>query len=393
MSEDVKKPPRLNYVFYGLVCIFLSVILLLIASRSINPPEGIITLTEEPPVLTEDMTALQTLRLLGFIGVIISIAFFVCGGIFFAIGLRAQRAEFDTSLLEGMRAQWSKSRGFQIFLFLTLVWTGIWIFNTATAPKIGDITFPLYSIREAFLQRALPTTPIEDLPPNSSYHIQGITLDFFVLLLFWYMIFVRIRPGEQYLEGFVDFTMRRPLFFVIFWIAAFYHIVGHLPMEFYGIGLWGGGLEQDLLGTPFPYTSDTQKLYLEGWFAFDKFAHMATSVVISMALVGVVTRQIRKMGATSDQGTKFIFLTAGLVTIAIGVLWEFAELLIFFGELQLDIVTIEYFAKEFNGSMKDLVWNSNGAAVGIILSVLDQKLVDHNGLNDIRRRDDIEKEI
>jgi hypothetical protein len=358
-----------NRLIYGFVLIVLGVIFTGFFYRLIFPPELVFS-DEKIPVWAKDSNFVSNLALVGYLGAIVFIGIIIIGLILFVSGIRGRT--YDTGFRETLVKLLTSERSFFTFFLLSLIWGILWFFNTLTT-KIGPLEFPGYFYRASFLQEGLPTVAVENLASHSTYQAFSVGMDFVILLVFIYMLYVRIRPEEQKFETLINYLFAHPMFFIIFWGISFYHILGHTPWEWYGVGLWGGGLEQDLVGTLIPFTQELEKSITDGWLAFDHFAHMGASVMITMILVSVITRQLKKMETPITERTipRFAYISALFFMLAIGVLWELLEIIMFRTFTVINLTSTEIFVSEYIDSMKDMVFDLIGGLVGLGLSKID----------------------
>ena len=113
--------------------------------------------------------------------------------------------------------------------------------------------------------------------------------------------------------------------------------------------------------------------FLDGWVAFDKLAHAASSLMLTMLIVVFLIRQFSKLGVSTHLPSKFLFLTAVFFIIALGVIWEFAELGANVLSLQFNVINLEHFDREYNDALKDLIADTGGALLGVVLSYFDHR--------------------
>lgn len=290
----------------------------------------------------------------------ISLLFFIIGALFEGIliviggvlalanyfGLRVpalSREETGDSWPQSFRSLLSDYKFLLVFA-ITIIWVIIYSFNLLTFPPNG----PLYYLREAELMKDYPDVPIEDLPSKSTFSIFGLLMDSGILLMLLYILYLYLRPGKQPFEDVVNSALSRNFFMFFLILASLYHIIGHLPLELYGKGQWGTGY-----GT------------IAEWIAFDKFAHMFASILITMLLAGLLIEYLTRVGARHERAPLFSLLVAIAFMMLIGVLWEFGEWII---NLILDPV---HFIDEILDAPKDLVYDFIGALLGAIFSIFD----------------------
>ncbi|MHA2366752.1 MAG: hypothetical protein ACXAC7_22555, partial [Candidatus Hodarchaeales archaeon] len=203
---------------------------------------------------------------------------------------------------------------------------------------------------EDSLSEIHPQIPLNDLPAKSSFGLFGLIMDTFILLMFAYIILIRIQPGKQPLEDVTNFALTRFIFLIILGFASLYHLAGHLPIELYGRGQWGTGYES-----------------LDAWIGFDKVSHMLSSIVITMLLASLLTEYFATLGVQSKNAPVFVLIVAIAFMMMFGVLWEIFEWIM---NLVLDL---GHFVDEIEDAPKDLVWDLIGALIGAILSYFDLK--------------------
>ncbi|MHA2336354.1 MAG: hypothetical protein ACXACX_03585 [Candidatus Hodarchaeales archaeon] len=261
------------------------------------------------------------------------------------------------------------NRKFLIFSVYTFVWLTIWIINTLSI-KLGPIEFPFYFIRENALQRNLPEVSIDALPVYSSYNFIGIGMDFGIFLIFLYLIYVFVRPGIQKMEYLVEYIFKSNTFFTLFIIITGLHLIGHLPFELYGRF---GGFESGLVSEP---SLGLDPSFTEGWLAFDKITHFLTALLLTLLIIPFLIQQhkyllpktLENYRESIVEPNKFIYATALMYLLALGVFWEFAELIMNIIMFQLGAINNEHFNVEFNDALKDLTFDFFGALVGIIIN-------------------------
>jgi len=320
------------------------------------PPE--LSLPESlKPAWTQDQSLLDTMGFVGDVGIVFSWIVLLIGLVLVLYGLinrvldkRISRKRFEQTLFESFYTTLGKDKNFALVAIGTLLFGLLWFFNLLTYPTYG----PLYFLREPFLQIYFPEVSSEVLPSLSTYGAFAVIQDTFILAIFLYIIYVRLRPGKQLGEDFVNFVLDRTLFLIILMCTALFHAIGHLPFEFYGKGQWGSGFNT-----------------IEAWIAFDKIAHGFTSMAITMLLVAIVTKQFSKYGAETTASTLFGLVVAISFMISLGLIWEIYEWITNW------VLNLGHFEDEVLDAPKDLVWDLMGAVAGAILAYFDMSRSDN----------------
>ncbi len=348
---------KLRILAFGLILVIIAIILLQFFIQLRNPPEMKLP-SELRPSWTQNESLVKTMAFWGDVGSIIGGIILIIGLLLVLYGLinrylekRIRESEkFDTPLLESFITHLQSDKNFILVFVCTLVFGLLWIFNIMTYPPEG----PLYFLRESYLQFYFPDVPLENLPSLSTYGAFAVVQDTAILLIFLYIIYVRLRPGKQLGEDFVNFAMDRTLFLVVLMSTSLYHAIGHLPFELYGRGQWGTG-----------FTT------LEAWIAFDKIGHLFASMAITMLLVAIIINQFAKAGARSEGFTLFGLVVAIAFMISLGLAWEIYEWIM--NALLAMINAPSHFVDEILDAPKDLLWNAIGAIIGAILAYVDLK--------------------
>jgi hypothetical protein len=356
LSEvDVKQRRlKLRILGLGLIFIFVAFLLLQFFVQMRYPPELKLPI-ELQPEWTSDVNRVKTMQFVGDVGIVIGWIILIIGALLVIYGfintlldphLRVPR-RFEQNIVEAIKSNLSTDRNFVILFAGSVIFGIIWFFNLLTYPSDG----PLYFLREPNLQAYYPTVSVEDLPALSTYGGFAVIQDTAILLLFIYVIYVRLRPGKQFAEDFVSFALDRTAFLVLLISVSIFHAVGHLPYELYGKGQWGTG-----------YTD------INSWIAFDKIAHGLTSAAITMLIVYIITDQFKNYGAESTSAKLFGIVVAIAFMISLGLAWEIFEW------ITNALLNLGHFIDEILDAPKDLVWDAIGAVVGACLAVIDMYL-------------------
>jgi len=343
---------KFQLLAFGLILIIVAILILQFFVRMRYPTE--LNLPDElRPDWTQDEDLLKAMTFFGDIGILLGWFILIIGSLLFIYGFSIRfRArvpkKFDRSLIDSFIVEIRSDRNFLLLFIVTTIFALIWIFNLTTYPPSG----PLYFLREPFLQDYFPDVPKESLPALSTYGAFAAIQDTAILLIYLYIIYVRLRPGRQFGEDFVNFALDRTAFLIVMMVASLYHAIGHLPLELYGRGQWGTG-----------FTS------LESWIAFDKIGHMFASMAITMLFVAILSKQFASYGATGRSFSLFALLVSIAFMISIGVVWEMYEwgmnlILAFFNQPS-------HFVDEVLDAPKDLLWDSIGAVLGAALAYYD----------------------
>lgn len=316
--------------------------------RELNFPE------DKQPAWTQDQNLVDTMAFVGDVGILFSsfvlfiglcLAFY--GVINRLLDKRIPRKRFEETLVESFFNALGKEKNFALVVICTIIFALMWFFNILTYPPSG----PLYFLREPFLQIYFPEVQVDVLPSLSTYGAFAVIQDTAILCIFFYIIYVRLRPGKQLGEDFVNFALDRTLFLCVLMGTSLYHAIGHLPFELYGRGQWGSGFST-----------------IEAWIAFDKLAHCFTSMAITMLFVAIVTNQFSKYGAETTASTLFALVVAISFMISLGLAWEIYEWIINW------VLNLGHFEDEILDAPKDLAWDAIGATTGAILAFLDMRM-------------------
>lgn len=293
---------------------------------------------------------LRTMGFYGQLGLIICWILALIGLIITMYGLFNRRitpkiTEREPIVLSSVIKELKNDRNFTLLFVTTIAFALLWLFNLLTFPPGG----PLYFLRETTLSHNFPDIPKEELYTYSTYGLFAVVQDTAILAMFIYVIIVKIRPGDQLFENFVNYALKKRLFLSVLLVASLFHAIGHLPFELYGAGQWGTG-----------YSS------LESWIAFDKISHAITSIAITMLLVAAITDQFAKMGVENSTGNSiFALLVAIAFMVTIGLVWEIYEW------IMNAMLNLGHFIDEILDAPKDLVWDAIGAIIGSILSYFE----------------------
>ncbi len=305
------------------------------------------------PTWTQDQNLVDTMAFVGDIGIIFSWFVLLIGVCLALYGLinrilpkRIPRKRFEETLIESFFITLGKDKNFALVTICTIIFALMWLFNILTYPPSG----PLYFLRKPFLQIYFPEIQADVLPSLSTYGAFAVIQDTVILIIFLYIIYVRLRPGKQLGEDFVNFALDRTLFLIVLMITSLYHAIGHLPFELYGRGQWGSGFST-----------------IEAWIAFDKIAHCFTSMAITMLFVAIVTNQFSKYGAETTASTLFALIVAISFMISLGLAWEIYEWITNW------VLNLGHFEDEILDAPKDLVWDAIGATAGAILAFVDKR--------------------
>jgi hypothetical protein len=344
---------KVHLLAIGLILIIGAILILQFFVRMRYPPELKLP-NAQKPAWTEDEELLSAMKFFGDIGIILGWIILIIGLFIFIYGfsLRVRTRvprKFDTTLVTEFLTQFKSDRNFAALFIMTVIFGILWVFNLLTYPPSG----PLYFLREPYIRAyAGPYVPTENLSSLSTYGAFAAIQDTAILLLYVYIIYVRLRPGKQIGEDFVNFALERTAFLMVMMVASLYHAIGHLPFELYGRGQWGTG-----------FTT------LESWISFDKIGHMFASMAITMLMFAILTNQFAKYGATSRNFNLFAFVVAIAFMITLGLFWEMYEwamnLLLAF------IDAPSHFVDEILDAPKDLVWDTIGAVIGASLAYYD----------------------
>jgi len=352
---DVKQRRlKLRILGLGLIFIFIALLLLQFFVQMRYPPELKLPI-ELQPAWTSDVNRVKTMQFVGDVGIVIGWIILIIGALLVIYGfintlldphLRVPR-RFEQNIVDAIKSNLSTDRNFVILFVGSIIFGIIWFFNLLTYPSDG----PLYFLREPNLQAYYPTVPIEDLPALSTYGGFAVIQDTAILLLFMYVIYVRLRPGKQFAEDFVSFALDRTAFLILLIGVSIFHAVGHLPYELYGKGQWGTGFTD-----------------INSWIAFDKIAHGLTSAAITMLIVYILTDQFKNYGAESTSAKLFGIVVAIAFMISLGLAWEIFEW------ITNALLDLGHFVDEILDAPKDLVWDAIGAVVGACLAIIDMYL-------------------
>jgi hypothetical protein len=352
--EVKKRRLKLRILGAGLILMFLAVLLLQFFVQLRYPPELKLPI-ELQPAWTSDENRIKTMFFVGDVGIVLGWVILLVGMVLVVYGfintyldphLRIPR-RFEENLIEAVKVHLVSDKNFLLLFGGSLIFGIIWFFNLLTYPDIG----PLYFLREPNLQAYYPTVPVEDLSALSTYGGFAVIQDTAILLLFIYVIYVRLRPGKQFGEDFVSFALDRTAFLVLLMSVSIFHAVGHLPYELYGKGQWGTGFTD-----------------LSSWIAFDKIAHGLTSAAITMLIVYILTDQFSNYGAESTSAKLFGIVVAIAFMISLGLAWEIFEW------ITNALLNLGHFIDEILDAPKDLVWDAIGAVVGACLAIIDMYL-------------------
>ncbi|PWI48475.1 hypothetical protein CEE45_06205 [Candidatus Heimdallarchaeota archaeon B3_Heim] len=352
--EVKKRRLKLRILGMGLILIFISLLMLQFFVQMRYPPELKLPIDLRPD-WTSDVNRVKTMQFVGDVGIVIGWVIFLVGLVLVVYGfintlldphLRVPR-RFEQTITEAIKTNLVTDRNFFILFVGSVIFGIIWFFNLLTYPDDG----PLYFLREPNLQAYYPTVPVEDLPALSTYGGFAVIQDTAILILFIYVIYVRLRPGKQFAEDFVSFALDRTAFLVLLIGVSIFHAVGHLPYELYGKGQWGTGFTD-----------------INSWIAFDKIAHGLTSAAITMLIVYIVTDQFANYGAESTSAKLFGIVVAIAFMISLGLAWEIFEW------ITNALLNLGHFIDEILDAPKDLVWDAIGAVLGACLAVIDMYL-------------------
>lgn len=341
---------KLRILALGLIIIIISFLIFQFFFRLRYPPE--LNLPPDlQPSWTADTDLIRTMAFIGDVGLLISWIFLFIGLILAVYGIinrmlerKLRESEFDLTIVEQMVELLKTERNFVLLVGTTILFALLWIFNLLTFPASG----PLYFMREWFLKFYFPDVPIENLPALSTYGTFAVIQDTAILALYFYIIYIKLRPGKQLGEDFANFALDKTLFLVVLLATSLYHAIGHMPFELYGRGQWGTG-----------YST------LESWIAFDKIGHMFTSMAITMLLVALLTNQFAKYGAESRATRIFGLVVAIAFMISIGLAWEIYEWITNW------LLALGHFEDEILDAPKDLLWDAIGAVIGALLAFYD----------------------
>ncbi|MHA2174219.1 MAG: hypothetical protein ACXAB2_02075 [Candidatus Hodarchaeales archaeon] len=342
---------KLRVLGIGIVLVFISILVSQFFVQLRYPPELKLPFLLRP-AWTRDESRVKTMQFVGDVGIVIGWIILIIGIILVLYGLISRVLDkrlgvsrrFEKNIWETL-VDYLKSDPNFVLLFVGSVIFGVmWFFNLLTYPSTG----PLYFLREPYLQDYFPTVPKEDLPAFSTYGGFAVIQDTAILLLFIYVIYVRLRPGKQFGEEFVSFALARTWFLIVLISVSIFHAIGHLPFELYGQGQWGTGYSE-----------------LGAWIAFDKIAHGLTSAAITMLIVYIITDEFSKYGAEGTGSKLFGLGVAIAFMISLGLLWEIFEW------VTNALFNLGHFIDEILDAPKDLVWDLIGAVVGAGFASLD----------------------
>jgi hypothetical protein len=344
---------KVHLLAIGLILVIGAILILQFFVRMRYPPE--LKLPDElRPAWTQDEDLVSAMKFFGDIGIILGWIILIIGlfifiyGFSFRVRTRVPR-KFDTTIVTELITNFKSDRNFAALFIVTVIFGILWVFNLLTYPPSG----PLYLLREPYIKAYVgPDVPTENLSSFSTYGAFAAIQDTAILLLYVYIIYIRLRPGKQIGEDFVNFALERTAFLMVMMVASLYHAVGHLPFELYGRGQWGTG-----------YST------LESWIAFDKIGHMFASMAITMLIFAILTNQFSKYGATSRNFNLFALIVAIAFMITLGLFWEMYE-----WAMNLFLALIDapsHFVDEILDAPKDLVWDTIGAIIGASLAYYD----------------------
>jgi hypothetical protein len=344
---------KVHLLAIGIILIIGAFLILQFFVRLRYPPE--LNLPDElKPTWTQNEDLINAMRFFGDIGIILGWIILIIGLFIFIYGfsLRVRTRvprKFDTTLVSEFVTSFKTDRNFAALFIVTIIFGILWIFNLLTYPDIG----PLYFLREPYIRAYVgPDVQTENLSSFSTYGAFAAIQDTAILLIYIYIIYVRLRPGKQIGEDFVNFALQRTAFLIVIMVASLYHAIGHLPFELYGRGQWGTGFTD-----------------LEAWISFDKIGHMFASMAITMLIFAILTNQFAKYGATSRNFDLFAFIVAIAFMITLGLFWEMYE-----WAMNLLLALIDapsHFVDEILDAPKDLVWDTIGAIIGAGLGYFD----------------------
>jgi hypothetical protein len=351
---------KVRILAIGLIIIGMAFLLSQFFVQLRYPPE--LKLPEElKPAWTQDQNLVDTMAFIGDIGIIFSWIVLLIGLCLVLYGIinrlldkRISRKRFEETLVESFFHTLGKDKNFALVAICTIIFALMWFFNILTYPPSG----PLYFLREPFLQIYFPEIQADVLPSLSTYGGFAVIQDTVILFIFLYIIYVRLRPGKQLGEDFVNFALDRTLFLIVLMSTSLYHAIGHLPFELYGRGQWGSGFST-----------------IEAWIAFDKIAHGFTSMAITMLLVAILTNQFSRYGAETTASTLFGLVVAISFMISLGLAWEIYEWITNW------VLNLGHFEDEILDAPKDLLWDAIGAIAGAILAFVDMRMSDKDVKN------------
>ncbi|MFX0173765.1 MAG: hypothetical protein ACFE9L_17930, partial [Candidatus Hodarchaeota archaeon] len=300
---------KVHLLAIGIILIIGAFLILQFFVRLRYPPE--LNLPDElKPTWIQNEDLLSAMRFFGDIGIILGWIILLTGLFIFIYGfsLRVRTRvpkKFDTTLVSEFITSFKTDRNFAALFIVTIIFGILWIFNFLTYPDIG----PLYFLREPYIRAYVgPDVQTENLASFSTYGAFAAIQDTAILLIYVYIIYVRLRPGKQIGEDFVNFALERTAFLIVIMVASLYHAIGHLPFELYGRGQWGTGFTD-----------------LEAWISFDKIGHMFASIAITMLIFAILTNQFAKYGAISRNFNFFALIVAIAFMITLGLFWEMYE--------------------------------------------------------------------
>lgn len=343
---------KVRILAVGIIIVVIAFLLFQFFMQLRYPPQ--VKLPEDlKPAWTQDQNLINTMAFVGDLGIgftwivfLTGLGCIIYGFVNRVLDKRIPRQRFEETLVESFFIAISKDKNFALVALGTIIFGIMWFFNLLTYPPAG----PLYFLREPFLQIYFPEISPEVLPSLSTYGAFAVIQDTFILIIFLYIIYVRLRPGKQVGEDFVNFALDRTLFLIVLMSTSLFHAIGHLPFELYGRGQWGSGYNT-----------------LEAWIAFDKIAHGLTAMAITMLLVAIVTNQFSKYGAESTASTLFALAVAIAFMISLGLAWEIYEWITNW------VLNLGHFEDEILDAPKDLVWDAIGAVIGAILAFVDMR--------------------
>ncbi|MHA1214076.1 MAG: hypothetical protein ACTSPG_02195 [Candidatus Hodarchaeales archaeon] len=347
--DDSERKFRFRLLALGLIFILISIIMFDFFTNLRYPPERNLPIDLQPAwVKDPDLEA--TMNFWGDIGILFSWIIILIGlgltvyGSLYRFRARIPR-KFDSGFIESFNRVIKTDKNFLFLVISTFIFAILYFFNLLTYPPSG----PLYFLRKVFLEQNAPVGfPEEALPSLSTYGTFAVIQDTVILLIYLWVIYVRVRPGRQFGEDFVNLAMERSLFLGVLMTTSIVHAIGHMPFELYGKGQWGTG-----------YST------IESWIAFDKILHMFASMAIAMLLFMVVTRQFEKYGAETTSSHLFALAVAIAFMISLGLLWEIYEWILNF------VFVLGHYEDEILDAPKDLVADLVGATIGAVLAFIE----------------------
>ncbi len=351
IKESRLRVLKLRILGIGIILVFISVWFSQFFVRLRYPPELKLPILLRPE-WTFDESRVKTMQFVGDVGIVIGWIILIIGLILVLYGFINQLLDkriresrrFEKNLWEALVEHLKSDPNFVLLVVGSVIFGVMWFFNLLTYPGTG----PLYFLREPYLREYFPDAPLEDLPAFSTYGGFAVIQDTAILILFIYVIYVRLRPGKQFGEDFVTFALARTWFLIVLMSVSIFHAIGHLPFELYGQGQWGTGYED-----------------IGAWIAFDKIAHALTSAAITMLLVYIITDEFSKYGAESTGSKMFGLVIAIALMISLGLAWEIYEW------VANAVLDLGHFLDEILDAPKDLVWDAIGAVLGAGLASLD----------------------